>query len=184
MRWSIHTTFGQSLEKGKKRSTELVTFLNRKGRKREEGSGFVHSDFMPRGLLLCLVAFISIIGITHAKALLNQATLWRLNIQLKKPNYDTLNCILNVRFALDRNYEPPSGKVYIENDPLGFANTNERGITGLWTLSEDKNDKKVRFTSQLLLLTYLFTCLGWTVGVGFIRRAKISISIFLDECVA
>ena len=116
-------------------------------RKREEVSGFLHSDFMLQGLLLCLVTFISIIGVTNAKALLNQATLWRLNIQLKKPNYDTLSCILNVRFALDRNYEPPSGKVYLENDPLGFANTNERGVTGLWTLSEDKNDKKVRFSS-------------------------------------
>lgn len=122
-------------------------------------------------LLGLLGLLLGLLGVTVAKFSLSQATLWRLNLQLKKPSYEALNCILNVRFALDKGYEPPSGKVCVEVDPLGFANTNEKGITGLWTLSEDKNDKKVIFSHQLmlsLLLTHSLCNLGWAMGVGFI----------------
>lgn len=122
-----------------------------------------------RFLWWCVAAFWTahVIG----KPLLNQATVWRLNLQLKKTNYEPLNCILNVRFTLDKGYEPPSGQVYIENDSLGFANTNERGVSGLWTLSEDKNDRKVPFTYALHNISSLVTKFsreGRALGVGFI----------------
>ena len=121
-----------------------------------------------RFLWWCVAA----LWITHvtSKPSLNQATLWRLNLQLKKTSYETLNCILNVRFTLDKGYEPPSGKVYIENDSLGFANTNEKGVSGLWTLSEDKNDRKVSSTyiHNISSLVTHFSRTGRALGVGFI----------------
>jgi len=49
---------------------------------------------------------------------------------------------LRVRFIEDRGFEPPQGKVFVEDDVSGLCACTERGFAGTWTLSEDKNDRK------------------------------------------
>lgn len=76
------------------------------------------------------------------KSELNGDYLWRLNIALEKPGYKSSTAVCRVRFVPDRNYEPPQGKVFIEDDYNGVVKVDDKGYAGIWTLSEDKNDRK------------------------------------------
>jgi len=77
-----------------------------------------------------------------SKIELNQRQLWRLSISLEKVGYKSTNCLCNIRFIEDRNYEPPQGRIFIEDDFNGLVRVDERGYSGIWTLSEDKNERK------------------------------------------
>lgn len=55
---------------------------------------------------------------------------------------DVLRANLRVRFVTDRSYEPPQGRIFIEDDFNGLVRTNDFGYSGIWTLSEDKNDRR------------------------------------------
>jgi hypothetical protein len=73
---------------------------------------------------------------------LNRLQLWRLSISLEKEGCKSAQALCNIRFVEDRNYEPPQGRVYVEDDYNGFVKVDDRGYGGSWTLSEDKNDRK------------------------------------------
>lgn len=76
------------------------------------------------------------------KATLNYNTLWRLNMSLKKAGCKTVDMSCRIRFIQEQGFEPPSGKVFIEDDINGLIAVTDKGIAGRWTLSEDKNDRK------------------------------------------
>jgi hypothetical protein len=59
-----------------------------------------------------------------------------------RQSVDVLRANLRVRFVNDRNYEPPQGRIFIEDDFNGLVRTNDFGYSGIWTLSEDKNDRR------------------------------------------
>ena len=69
-------------------------------------------------------------------------TLWRLSLTLRRPGSKDNEAIARMRFVQDRNYEPPQGKIYIEDDLNGFIIADDKGYSGTWSLSEDKNDRK------------------------------------------
>lgn len=73
---------------------------------------------------------------------LDATTLWRLAFRLEKEGYKSIDAVARVRFIPDRNYEPPQGKIFVEDDFNGFIRVTETGYSGSWTLSEDKNDRK------------------------------------------
>jgi hypothetical protein len=52
--------------------------------------------------------------------------------------------MVRIRFIEDRGYEPPQGRVFVEDDFNGLVRCDEGGYAGgyRWTLSEDKNDRK------------------------------------------
>ena len=54
-----------------------------------------------------------------------------------------VSAVLRLRLLEDRGYEPPSGRVFIEDDFNGLVRVDERGYSAYkWTLSEDKDDRK------------------------------------------
>lgn len=69
-------------------------------------------------------------------------SLWRLSLRLQRPGQKDSEAIARVRFVPDRNYEPPQGKIFIEDDFNGLIQVDEKGYSGTWSLSEDKNDRK------------------------------------------
>jgi len=51
--------------------------------------------------------------------------------------------VANVRFVEDRGYEPPQGRLFVEDDFNGLIRVDDKGYsTFSWTLSEDKDDRK------------------------------------------
>jgi hypothetical protein len=80
--------------------------------------------------------------LSSAKANLNGDTLWRLSLTLEKSGQKKVEASARIRFVDDRNYEPPQGRIFVEDDYQGLIRVNDKGYTGIWTLSEDKNDRK------------------------------------------
>lgn len=76
------------------------------------------------------------------RALLDSSTLWRISITLTKSGSKSIEAIARVRFIEDRNYEPPQGRLFVEDDFNGLIKVDEKGYAGSWTLSEDKDDRK------------------------------------------
>lgn len=76
------------------------------------------------------------------KALLDKSTLWRISLTLSKSGFKSIETIARVRFIEDRDYEPPQGRIFIEDDFNGLIRVDEKGYAGTWTLSEDKDDRK------------------------------------------
>eukprot|EP01035_Chromulina_nebulosa_P017567 gene17567-23133_t len=76
------------------------------------------------------------------KATLNPNTLWQIGLTFKKNGQMTSRVATRVRFVDDINYEPPQGRIFIEDDFNGIIKVDENGYSGMWTLSEDKNDRK------------------------------------------
>jgi hypothetical protein len=68
--------------------------------------------------------------------------LWRLTIYLEKDNFKQIQAICRIRFIIQKGYEPPQGRLFIEDDYNGFIKVDDKGYSGTWTLSEDKNDRK------------------------------------------
>ena len=79
---------------------------------------------------------------TSQKATLNDKTLWQLSIIFKENNETTTKANLRVRFIHDIRYEPPQGRLFIQDDYNGLVKTDSDGYSGKWTLSEDKYDHK------------------------------------------
>lgn len=75
-------------------------------------------------------------------ATLSITSLWKLNLKLMQNGFKDVDLELKIRFIPDRNYEPPQGRVYIESDLQGIVKVTEKGYSGVWSLSEDKNDRK------------------------------------------
>jgi hypothetical protein len=75
-------------------------------------------------------------------ATLSIKSLWKLNLKLMQNGFKDVDVELKIRFIPDRNYEPPQGRVYIESDLQGIVKVTEKGYSGVWSLSEDKNDRK------------------------------------------
>lgn len=73
---------------------------------------------------------------------LDEKTKWKISINFQQNNTVISKAMLNVRFIEYKNYEPPQGRVYIEDDFNGLVKTDERGYAGIWSLSEDKDDRK------------------------------------------
>jgi hypothetical protein len=86
----------------------------------------------------------SVLSMSDSKkrALLDSSTLWRVNLKLQKDGYNDVNAPLRIRFIEERGYEPPSGKIFIEDDINGIVKTDKDGYAGIWMLSEDKDDRK------------------------------------------
>jgi hypothetical protein len=77
------------------------------------------------------------------KATLDGDTLWRLSIKLQADGEKTSEATARVRFVDYRNYEPPQGQIFVEDDYNGLVQVNEKGYCKvLWTLSEDKENRK------------------------------------------
>jgi hypothetical protein len=88
------------------------------------------------------VSYISMYNKRPEQATLDGNTLWRLSLKLEKPGFKSIEAVARVRFIEDRNYEPPQGKLFIEDDLFGLIKVNEKGFSGNWMLSEDKEDRK------------------------------------------
>ena len=77
------------------------------------------------------------------KAFLNEKTLWRVSFKLQKQGCKDVEALIRVRFIEDRGYEPPQGRVFVEDDFNGLVRVTEEGYTGFrWTLSEDRAERK------------------------------------------
>ena len=76
------------------------------------------------------------------RALLDKSTLWRISLTLSKSGFKSIETIARVRFVEDRDYEPPQGRIFVEDDFNGLIRVDEKGFAGTWTLSEDKDDRK------------------------------------------
>jgi hypothetical protein len=61
------------------------------------------------------------------KALLDQSTLWRISLKLTMSGYKQIDAIARVRFIEDRNYEPPQGRLFIEDDFNGLIKVDDKG---------------------------------------------------------
>lgn len=81
-------------------------------------------------------------SISMKKVDLTGDTLWRLTMKLKKDANKPSDAVLRVRFVPDRNYEPPQGRIFVEDDYNGLVQADDKGYSGVWTLSEDKEDRK------------------------------------------
>lgn len=79
---------------------------------------------------------------TTVKPTLSDNSLWRLRLLFQKPGFREQEALFRVRFLSTRGYEPPQGRVFIQDDFNGVARADERGLAGSWTLSEDKDDRK------------------------------------------
>lgn len=77
-----------------------------------------------------------------AKSTLDESTLWRIKLKLQKQGFKESSAIVRVRFIEARGYEPPQGRIFVEDDLNGVVNCDDKGYSGTWTLSEDKNDRK------------------------------------------
>lgn len=80
-----------------------------------------------------------------SKPTLDENTYWQLSLTFRDPinqQVDVTRARLGIRFINDRNYEPPQGRIFVEDDYNGLVKVDEAGYNGIWTLSEDKNDRK------------------------------------------
>lgn len=77
-----------------------------------------------------------------SKLTLTSQTMWRIFLTLQLDGKTKTRTSVVVRFVEERNYEPPQGRVYIEADETGFVKSDGKGYSGVWTLSEDKEDRK------------------------------------------
>jgi hypothetical protein len=73
---------------------------------------------------------------------LSESNLWRITLSLRRDGCKTVEAVARVRFVADGQYEPPQGRLFIEDDNNGLFKCNDQGYSGSWTLSEDKNDRK------------------------------------------
>lgn len=73
---------------------------------------------------------------------LTDKSLWRLNIKLNKDGYKQVEISARIRFCVQQNFEPPQGRVFVEDDFNGFLRVDEKGYNSNWKLSEDINDRK------------------------------------------
>jgi len=73
---------------------------------------------------------------------LDGPTLWRLGINFRQTGYKETNAVMRIRFVQTKGYEPPQGRVFIEDDLNSLVSFDEKGYSGTWMLSEDKNDRK------------------------------------------
>lgn len=80
--------------------------------------------------------------IINSSPLLNDKTLWRIRMRLEKVGFKSIEAIARIRFIPDRGYEPPQGRIFVEDDFYGIIRVDDKGYSGSWTLSEDKNDRK------------------------------------------
>lgn len=99
---------------------------------------FGNSFVLHRRSMLCQNSYI----INNAKASLDDTTLWRINLKLQKQGFKESTAIIRARFIEAKGYEPPQGRIFIEDDLNGIVNCDDKGYSGTWTLSEDKNDRK------------------------------------------
>jgi hypothetical protein len=77
------------------------------------------------------------------KAYLDERSLWRIVFKLQKDSFDDIEATVRVRFIEDRGYEPPQGRIFVENDYNGLIRVDEKGYSAFrWSLSEDKNARK------------------------------------------
>ena len=76
------------------------------------------------------------------KALLDKSTFWRISLTLSKSGFKSIENIAIVRFIEDRNYEPPQGRIFVEDDFNGLIRVDDKGYAGSWALSEDRDDRK------------------------------------------
>jgi hypothetical protein len=76
--------------------------------------------------------------------MLDENTLWRLTVRMPQKDKGSapVSAVARVRFIEERGYEPPSGKIFVEDDFSGIFRVNEQGYAASWTLSEDKDDRK------------------------------------------
>jgi hypothetical protein len=79
---------------------------------------------------------------SNPKATLDGYTLWRLSFKLERPGSKSVEAIARVRFVEDQGYEPPQGRIFVDDDYYGIIRVDEKGFASRWTLSEDKNDRK------------------------------------------
>ena len=74
---------------------------------------------------------------------LSSKSLWRLKLVLSDATSGAkVEAVARVRFIEEPGYEPPSGKLFVENDLAGILRVNEKGYACNWNLGEDKNDRK------------------------------------------
>ena len=77
-----------------------------------------------------------------SKAELNEKFLWRIDFKFIRSGCKDTSAVARVRFVQDRSYEPPQGRIFVQDDFNGLIKVDERGYAGTWTLSEDKTDRK------------------------------------------
>lgn len=69
------------------------------------------------------------------KADLTAKHLWSITFKLAKAGFKSQEAVARIRFVQNVDYEPPQGKVYVEDDFNGFLQADEQGFAGKWTLS-------------------------------------------------
>lgn len=74
---------------------------------------------------------------------LRSSHLWNLRLSFKSlEDSSTQRVALKMRFIERKNFEPPQGTIYVEEDASGLTKIDKNGYSGKWLLSEDKNDRK------------------------------------------
>lgn len=73
---------------------------------------------------------------------LTEKTLWKMNLVLQKEGFKRVEATARVRFIETPGYEPPSGRLFVEDDFNGLIRVNDAGYACNWGLSEDKEDRK------------------------------------------
>ena len=88
-------------------------------------------------------------------ATLDERTLWELKLLLREDGSpgEAVSAIARVRFIESKNYEPPQGYVFVEDDINGLIKVNDKGLTSNYKLSEDIND---RYHQSLLLFIIFY----------------------------
>ena len=121
---------------------------------------------------------------SEAKNFLDERTLWRLTLTLKKQGSPDSKAVARVRFIEAQGYEPPQGRLFVEDDYNGFIRTDDNGFSGIWTLSEDKNDRKDGLWVWGLFeepkYPYLYFYLGIIRIITFIRTLQSFLSKMID----
>ncbi len=84
----------------------------------------------------------SITKLNAAKSTLDDSTLWRISFKFTEDGQPEQNAVVRVRLIEARGYEPPQGRIFVEDDYNGLIKVDDQGYSGIWTLSEDKDDRK------------------------------------------
>ena len=84
----------------------------------------------------------SITQLNAFKSTLDDSTLWRISFKFVEDGQPEQNAIVRVRLIEARGYEPPQGRIFVEDDYNGLIKVDDQGYSGIWTLSEDKDDRK------------------------------------------
>lgn len=61
---------------------------------------------------------------------LRENSLWKITLKFRKQGYKDIDATARIRFIQATNYEPPQGKVFVEDDYNALIKVDEQGYAG------------------------------------------------------